>query len=136
VVATDLGHPPDHPTAEPLGAPLRCDQDLLRAEHIRARSTLREPRFDDGIESSVRQARGVSVPPGGNRVPHTDGLLALVVPRVELKLGVLADHAFEEAFENGRVVQELGPEPLLETGCVWEPPAGPLGTRGKLERHL
>ena len=52
-----------------------------------------------------------------------------------MELGVFADHAVEEAFENGVVVQELGPDSLPEAGCVWEPP-GLLGTSRKLERHL
>src|SRR5947208_8855703 len=42
VVATDLGHPLDHATAEALGAALACDHDLQRAEHGRGRSSLRE----------------------------------------------------------------------------------------------
>ena len=112
VVATDLGHPPDHATAQTLAPALGRDQDLQRAEHGRLRGSLREPRFDDGVDSSVGQARSVSVPRRGNRVPHTDDLLALVVPGVEVKLGVFADHAAEEAFENGVVVHELGPDPL------------------------
>jgi hypothetical protein len=66
----------------------------------------------------------------------TDDFLALVVPRVELKLGVLGNHTAEETLENGVVVQELRPKRTLpETGRVWEA-AGPFGTRWKLQRHL
>src|SRR5207244_10658094 len=82
------------------------------------------------------QARSLSVPPRGNRHPPTDDFLALVIPGVELKLGVFGNHTAEEAFENRVVVQELGPDrPLPEAGRVWEV-AGPLGTRRKAERHV
>ena len=136
VVATDLGHPPDHATAETLAPALGRDQDLQRTERGRLRSSLCEARFDDGVEASVGQARSLSVPPRGNRHPRTDDLLALVIPGVELKLGVFGNHTAEEAFENWVVVQELGPDrPLPEAGRVWEV-AGPLGTRRKVERHV
>src|SRR5215208_6951648 len=72
------------------------------------------------------------------REPHppTDDFLALVIPGVELKLGVFGHHTAEEAFENWVVVQELGPDrPLREAGRVWEV-AGPLGPRRKVERHV
>src|SRR5829696_8725517 len=106
-----------------------------------AQSTVRfgarsgEARFDDGVESSIGQAHIVSVPRRGNRHPHTDDFLPLVVPRVEPKLGVFGDHAAEEALQDGVVVHELGPGPLPEAGCVGEV-AGPLGTSWKLQRHL
>src|SRR5262249_55389646 len=109
---------------------------LQRGEHVRGRRTFREPRLDDGVDSSVGQARGVSVPRCGHRHSHADDLLPLVVPRVELELGVLGDHAAEEAFENGVVVEELGPHRTLgEARRVWEV-AGLLGTSRKQERHL
>ena len=100
---------------------------LQRAERRRLRSSLYEARFDDGVEASVGQARSVSVPPRGNRHPRTDDFLALVVPDVELKLGVFGNHTAEEAFKNWVVVQKLGPDrPLPEAGRVWEV-SGPLG---------
>src|SRR5262249_9691853 len=112
------------------------DQDLQCAEHGRLRSPLREARFDDGVESSVGKAGRVAVPPGGNRHPHSNNLLALVVPGVELELGVVGDHAAQEAFENRVVVEDLGPvRPLTDARRVWEP-AGPLGSGRKLQRHL
>ena len=52
-----------------------------------------------------------------------------------MELGVVGDHASEEALEDGIVVHELGPNPRSEAGYMWEP-AGPLGTRRKLERHV
>jgi len=131
VVATDLGHPSDHATAETLAPALGRDQDLQRAERGRLPSSLCEARFDNAVEASVGQARSLSVSPRGNRDPPTDDFLALVVPGVELKLGVFGDHTAEEAFENWVVVQELEPDrPLPEAGRVWEV-AGPLGRVGK-----
>jgi hypothetical protein len=87
------------------------------------------------VDASVGEAPDVSVPGRWDGVAATDDLLALVVPDVEVELGVFADHAVEEAIEEGVVVHELGPEPRPEAGCMWEP-AGPLGTRRELERHV
>jgi hypothetical protein len=77
VVATDLGHPPDHPTAETLAPTLGRDQDLQRAGAVSS-SSFCEARFDDGVEASAGQARRLSVPPRGNAIP-TDDFLALVI---------------------------------------------------------
>ncbi|HUK96749.1 MAG TPA: hypothetical protein VLV46_03765 [Gaiellaceae bacterium] len=135
MVAADLGHALDHAAAEVPAPVLRGDQDLHRTQDGRLRSALGEPGFDNGVEAPVGKARHVSVPRGGNGVAHADDFLPLVVPGVEVKLGVVGDHAVEEPIENGIVVHELGPHLRAEPGDVRER-AGPLGTSGKLERHL
>ena len=118
VVAPDLGHPFDHAAAEALAATLRGDQDLQRTEDVRRR---RVPRRTSLLQPRRCLRRGGSrrlrSTPPGSRCPAHD-LLALVVPRVEVELGVLGDHPVEEAFDDRVVVQELGPDPLLTLAYV------------------
>jgi len=134
VVAPDLAHPLDHPAAEGLAAVFGRDQDLECTQDGRLGSALREPGFDDGVDPPVGEACDVSVPCCGDRVAPAYDLLSLVVPRVEVELGVFGDHTVEEAIEDRAVVHELWPDPLLKAGYVREP-AGPLGTRRELERQ-
>src|SRR6476660_6160165 len=135
MVATDLCHPPDHAAAQTLAAILGCDQDLQRTEHVRLGCALRKPRFDNGVDTSVREVRDDPVPRCRNRVAPAHDLIALVVPHVEEELRVLGDHPAEEAIKDLVVVHELGPDLLLEAGDMGLL-AGPLGTCRKVQRHV
>jgi hypothetical protein len=134
MVAADLGHPLDHAAAQALAAVVGSDEDLERAEDGRSRRLLCESGLDDSVDSSVGQARHVSVPRSGDRVPDPDDLVSLLVPRVELELGEVADHPAEELVQDRVVVHELGPR-ALQAGCVWLA-SGELGARREAKRHL
>ena len=121
VLAADLGHSLDHAAAQALAAEVGRDQDLQRAEDGRRRRSFGEGGFDDGVDSAVGQARDVSVPARGDRVPHADDLLALVVPGVELELGVLLDHAAEEPFRTASWYMNSGQAPSMPAACGCEP---------------
>jgi hypothetical protein len=92
VPLADLAHPLDHAPAQPLATMFGADHDLERTENARRRSSLREPGFEDCVDAAVGEARLVSIPCCGNRVPTADDLLTLVVPEVEAELGVLGNH--------------------------------------------